>query len=525
MNDPYARTMALLKNLSTRTRNTIALVLVTICFDRLFWQAGPGLGLTLFVFIVMAVLLVRGERPPTRQAWFSLVLTGLAATLVSVHGTVVAIVASILGLLVTRALLLEPELRSPPYALAQALTNMAVGPFRLPATLGSYMTGDRGASKVWRWLRIVLIPLFVFAVYVHLYRVASPRFDTLTASMLDGLGSWVADRLSWLFTPHFLFVLLGLLVAGGLVVRSAPGLWAPHELQWPDRLERSGQGSPDRPGGGRMDALERERRRGVLLLFLVNALLALVNAIDVHWFWTGFDVPAGFSLKQFVHEGTWALVFSILLSMGILLHLFRGELNFHPKGRLLRTLALLWVVQNFVLGISVFLRNHHYIGFHGLAYKRIGVMVFLVLVLVGLVTLFRKIRHRLSLFHLVRVNSWAMFVMLVALGLVDWDRLIVRHNLHHDNPAEIDIDNYLAMSDRVLPLLYEDLDLVERQMRKHRMNAERWVDHLDPVEFRAALDDRRRAFLDRLEAGDVRSWTWGGARARRELQELGLAGR
>ncbi|MCB0780764.1 MAG: hypothetical protein KDC03_14780, partial [Flavobacteriales bacterium] len=176
MNDPYARTMALLKNLSTRTRNTIALVLVTICFDRLFWQAGPGLGLTLFVFIVMAVLLVRGERPPTRQAWFSLVLTGLAATLVSVHGTVVAIVASILGLLVTSALLLEPELRSPPYALAQALTNMAVGPFRLPATLGSYMTGDRGASKVWRWLRIVLIPLFVFAVYVHLYRVASPRF-------------------------------------------------------------------------------------------------------------------------------------------------------------------------------------------------------------------------------------------------------------------------------------------------------------------------------------------------------------
>ncbi|MCB0782763.1 MAG: hypothetical protein KDC02_00765, partial [Flavobacteriales bacterium] len=78
----------------------------------------PGLNLTLFVFIVLAVLLVRGERLPTRQAWTSLVLTALAATLVSVHGTAVAIVASIMGLLVTSALMLEPDLRSPPYALA-----------------------------------------------------------------------------------------------------------------------------------------------------------------------------------------------------------------------------------------------------------------------------------------------------------------------------------------------------------------------------------------------------------------------
>jgi len=519
MIDRPMRSLVPFPNMSMRTRNLMALVLITICFDRLFWQAGPGLNLTLFVFIVLAVLLVRGERLPTRQAWTSLVLTALAATLVSVHGTAVAIVASIMGLLVTSALMLEPDLRSPPYALAQALTNTAVAPFRLPTALGSYMAGDRSAAKLWRWLRIVLIPLFVFAVYVHLYRVASPRFDMLTASMLDGLGGWVADRLSWLFTPHFLFVLLGLLVAGGLVVRNAPGIWAPHELEWPDRLE----GRPDGPGGS-TNALERELRRGVLLLLLVNALLALVNAIDIHWFWTGFEVPLGFSLKQFVHEGTWALVFSILLSIGILLHLFRGELNFHPKGRLLRTLALLWVAQNFVLGISVFLRNHHYISFHGLAYKRIGVIVFLVLVLIGLITLFRKIRDRLSLFHLVRVNSWALFVMLVALGLVDWDRVIVRHNLHHDNPAEIDIDNYLAMSDRVLPLLYADLDLVERQMRKHRMNAERWVDHLDPVAFRAALDKKRRDLLGRMEAGDVRSWTWGGARTRRELQQMGLAG-
>ena len=74
----------------------------------------------------------------------------------------------------------------------------------------------------------------------------------------------------------------------------------------------------------------------------------------------------------------------------------------------------------------------------------------------------------------------------------------------------IDIDNYLAMSRSGAPVVVRGPDLVERQMRKHRMNAERWADHPDPVAFRAALT-RSAGFLGRMEAGDVRSWTWGGA--------------
>ena len=100
--------------------------------------------------------------------------------------------------------------------------------------------------------------------------------------------------------------------------------------------------------------------------------------------------------------------------------------------------------------------------------------------------------------------------------------MIVRHNLHHDNPAEIDIDNYLAMSDRVLPLLYADLELVERQMKKHRRNTVRWVDHLDPAEFRGALDAKRMRFVEGKAGSDLRSWTWGEARALSELQAMGL---
>ena len=82
-----------------------------------------------------------------------------------------------------------------------------------------------------------------------------------------------------------------------------------------------------------------------------------------------------FSLKPVRSRGTWAL-FSILLSIGILLHLFRNGLNFHPKGRLLKNARVALIVQNFVLGISVFLQEPPLHQFPRTDTKRIGVIVF-----------------------------------------------------------------------------------------------------------------------------------------------------
>lgn len=257
-----------------------------------------------------------------------------------------------------------------------------------------------------------------------------------------------------------------------------------------------------------LDPLERERRAGVVLLVLVNAVLLIVNLIDISWVWIGFTVPEDFSLKQFVHEGTWLLIISILLSIMVLLYLFRGNLNFHPRNATLKRLATVWIAQNFILGISVFLRNWHYISFHGLAYKRIGVIVFLALVLIGLITLYHKVRDRRSFFYLTRVNGWAWFAMLIGLTLVEWDSTIVRYNLKHDNPGEIDIDNYLAMSDKVLPMLYANLTQVEEQMSRHRNNRVRWVEHLDPVTFREQLDAKRTRFLQRVEGQHWQESNW-----------------
>ncbi len=505
-------------------RQPLLLVCLTLAFDQLFWER--ELGLDLLVFIILVLLVLAGNAGWTGLSDTARMTMGgslLAGIMVYVHHSVLAIVVAMVALLVTSATAQEARLRSLFYSLLHAFTNFLVAPFiaigsldQLPKVHGVPRTG-------WRWVKLGAMPLLLLSLFTQLYRAGNPKFDHLTAGFIDGLLQFLGDALSGIPTAHTLFLSFGLLVCAGLIYRFAPRAVVDMEEQWRDVLVRTRRRLPDWASPRNMDGLERERRMGVILLLMVNLLLIVVNVIDIQWIWFGFEVPVDFSLKQFVHEGTWMLIISILLSMVILMVLFRNNLNFYARSKGLRTLALLWVGQNLVLGISVFLRNYHYIAFHGLAYKRIGVIVFLGLVLLGLVTLYFKVRDKKSLFYLARINGWAAFAILVASTTVDWDSVIVRFNLNHWNQGEIDVDNYLAMSDKVLPLLYADIDKVEAQMAQHRSKTVRWVDHLDPQTFRMELDAKRDRFEYRMAQQHWQEWNLADQRTANALHELSEA--
>ncbi|MBL7964700.1 MAG: DUF4173 domain-containing protein [Flavobacteriales bacterium] len=507
-----------------QSRSTLIIVLLmAVIFDRLFYQMSLGLNLAFFSFLIVMLTLYRiGWKDLTRPARWAMTGALLAAAMVVVHNSIIAPIMTVLALLAFSALAHERALRSLPFAIASLLSNYLSLPMAVLNGTGDLIPQRGVARSSWRWARLCVIPIVVLALFFQLYRVGNPKFDHLTAGFLDGLWDAIAQLFEFVFTPRMLFFLFGLFACAGLLFRFAPDLVAQWENGFSDSMRRMRARRPHWLAPLAMDPLERERRRGVVLLALVNALLLMVNLIDIEWVWIGFEVPDGFSLKQFVHEGTWALIFSILLSMMVVLWFFRGNQNFYWRNVWLKRLALMWVAQNAVLAVSVFLRNWHYISFHGLAYKRIGVIVFLALVVVGLVTLFMKVKGQRSFYYLVRVNTWAAFAVLIGLTTVDWDSFIVRVNLEHSNPGEIDIDNYLAMSDKVLPLLYTDLDLVERQMARHKHNRVRWVESLDPEEFRRALDRKRDAFLTRHTAQYWQEWTWADARTFAALKDMGI---
>jgi hypothetical protein len=208
--------------------------------------------------------------------------------------------------------------------------------------------------------------------------------------------------------------------------------------------------------------LRKEFVAAMALFALVNALLLVVNAIDINWLWFGFVPAPGFDLTQFVHEGTYVLIFSILLAMGIVLWFFRRNLNFYAPGLpWLRWGATVWVLQNAVLAVSVGLRNYYYIQNCGLAYKRIGVCFFLLLVFFGLGTVLLKIWQRRSAYSLVRLNSLAVYAVVLLLAAGNWEVWIANYNLQA-RFRSIDIGFLLDMPGRVLPTLVAQRELINR---------------------------------------------------------------
>ena len=104
--------------------------------------------------------------------------------------------------------------------------------------------------------------------------------------------------------------------------------------------------------------------------------------------------------------------------------------------------------------ISVAIRNFRYIDESGLTYKRIGVLVFLVMTLVGLITLYIKVRNKKSTFFVLKINSWAMYLLFFAMSAFNWDIIVVRFNLAMPETKTIDKGYLLTFSDKTLPYLY-----------------------------------------------------------------------
>jgi hypothetical protein len=255
-----------------------------------------------------------------------------------------------------------------------------------------------------------------------------------------------------------------------------------------------------------MIALKNERQAALLLVISVNVLLLVVNAIDVQWLWFNFDPRQAGNLTKLVHEGTYMLILSILLSMGILIYYFRSNQNFYPKNGLLKGAAYLWLVQNAVLSVSVLIRCGYYISEYGLAYKRMGVIIFLGLVFFGLFTLYRKISGQKSFYYLLRTNAWAAYGMLIGLSLVNWDVLIVSHNLdpRHVHSGILDTRFLLTRSDKTLPLLD-----AQREKLKGSSGFNYYGDSSsEPLDNIEHLDRRIADFLRTYESHTWLSWNY-----------------
>ncbi|NQY75204.1 MAG: DUF4173 domain-containing protein [Candidatus Margulisbacteria bacterium] len=448
---------------------SILLVTGTLLFNYIFWDEYLGINLLLFsLFIIGTTLTLNKNALKSQTALYSAAGILITALAVVYHNSTMAKFTNIVFTLLLIGFTNQSLLRSTLYALPTSIANYFTIPKSIFSSLQSLGLKTSSLKLIWRYTKLTLVPIVFFVLFYLIFQIANPVFKELSDDIMISISDWFSVLFENISFLRILFLIWGLSIVGWVLYQSDIKYFVNAEILYSDFIKRIRIGkrksnvqlaTPKKPGNPL--ALKNEYRSALILMAMVNTLLLVVNIIDINWIWLNFEFTEDINLSQFVHEGTYFLILSILLSMGIMLYFFRGNQNFFIGRQKLLIAAGLWIAQNIILVISVGVRNYHYISHYGLAYKRIGVIVFLGLTVFGLVTLFLKMKNKKSAFLLFRQNSWAVCGAFVFMSLFNWDGIIMNHNISHPEKNHIDVRFLLSLSDKTLPILNEHKEILE----------------------------------------------------------------
>ncbi|WP_307300572.1 DUF4173 domain-containing protein [Flavobacterium sp. SORGH_AS_0622] len=180
--------------------------------------------------------------------------------------------------------------------------------------------------------------------------------------------------------------------------------------------------------------LDFERKSGEITLVLLNImLLVFIGTYNYEQF---FEVVKKTNLSSDIHERVNAVIFSILMAVGVILFYFKGGFNFDEKASSLKKLAKLWITLNVILIISAIIKNSEYVSFYGLTYKRLGVYAFLILAIIGLVVSLQKIRNQKTNAYLFNQMIWYFYGTILLCSYVNWGSLITNYNISVNKGVE-----------------------------------------------------------------------------------------
>lgn len=433
----------------------------TLLFSLIFWKEKMGVNTLIYLgFILGALYLTTNRDEWTSSAKATMIGTVIAGIMVVINNSLLSKWVLFVTAFIMVGFIYRKDLKFIGFAFLTTFRQFFGVPVQSVLAIIQSRSGIGTFSKFKKGIDLGLIPFVLFVLFYSLYYNASPKFAGLSNSYWGYIGSFFSGGSSTLPVARLFFTFLGLLLTGAL-------LWKPQN-QWLSNLQLLFKDNIIRKRGGTIAffdqkitpvSLKNESKAAFLLIAALNVLLFFVNITDIAFVWFNFSPLSPAELSNFVHEGTFVLIFSILLSMAILLYHFRGNLNFLVGTKPLKIAALMWICQNCLLAFSVGMRNYHYIANYGLTYKRIGVMFFLVMTLSGLILLWLKIRDRKSGYFVVHRMGWMLYLVMILSTFVNWDIQITRYNLSLNSQYEIDAWFLAkAVSDKNLYLLdqYED---------------------------------------------------------------------
>lgn len=472
-----------------------------LVFHVLFWKEGMGLNL---VFFSAYSLLMLSLTDVTRWQSTFFKITAVGTTLLSIfvvwNHSDVSIICFWLSWVLMIGVAYAPDLYYLLYALMQGLENIFAAPTGF-SNLKSVKEIDNGfVPEKTTGLRpsLFLIPITILFSFLILYMIGNQEF----ASNIGKIFSAIFKNLDWLWDllslKWVLFMTLGMFFIGGLIWKNSGNVWQNAQLKHIFDIKISAV-LPN------MAQINDRYWVAFLTLAMLNALIFFVNIQDFVSISRVENVDAS-AMRYSVHFGTYILIFSIMIAMALLFHFFKNDLNFIEKAPTLQLLAYAWIAQNAVMVIAVFLRNYLYISHYGLAYKRVGVVFFLLLVLFGLYTMVLKIKNQRTFHYLFHINTWAVYAMFILISAVNWDVFITNYNLNNCDKDKLDAAFLISgISDKNISILLQNK---ARLPEKINYKEEGWFyDNNYEQDTKTAINNKRDAYLEKHKNG-VSFFSW-----------------
>ncbi|HAS44680.1 MAG TPA: hypothetical protein DCS93_29650 [Microscillaceae bacterium] len=490
---------------------------LSLLYHFIFW--GEKMGLNVGLYQAVTTLMLVKLYPSafrSKSVQVATLFTWVATFMIIWHNSAISKFAYTTSFVVMIGFVHQPRLNAVFYGLLHSMHALMItfiqgvqGVVALPKT--SRLFNETTSRLALRRARLVAIPLVIFLAFFAIFQIANPVFHQMTTQGIQAFGQWLGQFSFYISPTWIFFMLMGLWVSAFALFN-----WRKDDVLLLEQVKRTQlirkkRMPKDRLLDFHMVSLKNEYRAGIITFAMVNALLLVVNSIDINFLWINFDYGRAGNLTKLVHQGTYLLIFSILLAMGIILYFFRQNLNFYPQNRWLKRLAYVWIVQNAILVISVGLRTWYYIDATGLAYKRIGVLIYLGLTLFGLFTMYRKIDRRKTTFYLWKTNSWAVYTMMILMTFVNWDRLIVSYNFNYNQHTG---EFVLTRSVRTLDLLNNYIQKIPPKERKAIIRTYALGGELLEISKENFIEERADEFLAEQNGYSWLSWNYGDWRTR-----------
>ena len=242
-------------------------------------------------------------------------------------------------------------------------------------------------------------------------------------------------------------------------------------------------------------------------LILFNLLFLVQTFLDFKYLWIGQTLPAGVTFSQYVHHGTYVLIFTTLLAASFILFVTSAKKRLEKSPRIMG-LILAWIVQNIVLVLSNVQRMELYIEAFALTYQRLAVLIWLALVIIGLVLIIIRLFKARSNIWLIKANLISLCAVLYITSFANLPYLIADYNYtasQKNVSKPLDINYVVRLGPNTIPVL--DKIMADSRWSNITNKQAFSVNRYKP---RKSLIQIRRNFVQKLEReySDWRQWNF-----------------